>query len=206
MRHSSAKDCSMNPIRCAACSLLLAFVAPAWAINKCTDANGKVSFQDAPCVGQGEKIDVRPAMQGATPIPPSPSAAQEGAFGPSWQRKNFLQSQGIPQARAAVERNQRECAAAPQQQEGVAQSGAATAQSGGRLSVCEGARGRCRQGQSRLRSAYAGTARAVEIAGRRAVQFVTQRPGHACALRSGAGFYPFQVNGNLNCLMNPLGT
>ena len=113
----------MNPIRCAACSLLLAFVAPAWAINKCTDANGKVSFQDAPCVGQGEKIDVRPAMQGATPIPPSPSAAQEGAFGPSWQRKNFLQSQGIPQARAAVERNQRECAAAPQQQEGVAQSG-----------------------------------------------------------------------------------
>lgn len=113
----------MNPIRCAACSLLLVFLAPAWAINKCTDANGKVSFQDAPCVGQGEKVDARPAMQGATPIPPSPSTAQEGAFGPSWQRKNFLQSQGIPQARAAVERNQRECAAVSQQQEGVAQSG-----------------------------------------------------------------------------------
>lgn len=113
----------MNPIRCAACSLLLVVLAPAWAINKCTDANGKVSFQDAPCVGQGEKVDARPAMQGATPIPPSPSTAQEGAFGPSWQRKNFLQSQGIPQARAAVERNQRECAAMPQQQEGVAQSG-----------------------------------------------------------------------------------
>jgi len=113
----------MKPIRCAACCVLLAFLAPAWAINKCTDANGKVSFQDAPCVGQGEKIDARPAMQGATPIPPSPSTAQEGAFGPSWQRKNQLQSQGIPQARAAIERNQRECAAVPQQQEGVAQSG-----------------------------------------------------------------------------------
>lgn len=112
----------MNPIRCAVCSLVLAFVVPAWAINKCTDATGKVSFQDAPCIGQGEKIEVRPAMQGATPAQPNPSALQEGAFGPSWQRKNYLQGQGIPQARAAVERNQRECAAA-QPQDGVAQSG-----------------------------------------------------------------------------------
>lgn len=111
----------MNPIRCTVCSLFLAFVAPAWAVNKCTDDKGRVSFQDAPCVGQGEKIDVQPAMQGAAPAQPSPSAAQEGAFGPTWQRKNYLQGQGVPQARAAIERNQRECAAA--QQEGVAQSG-----------------------------------------------------------------------------------
>lgn len=114
----------MNLIRyAAAVAVALAFGAPAWAINKCTDATGKVSFQDAPCMGQGEKIDARPAMRGAVPAPPSPSTAQEGAFGASWQRKNFLQSQGIPQARAAIERNQRECAAAPQQQDGVAQSG-----------------------------------------------------------------------------------
>lgn len=113
----------MNMFRFAACALALGFLAPAWGINKCTGADGKVSFQDAPCVGDGEKIEVRPAMQGATPIPPSPSATQEGAFGPSWQRKNYLRSQGIPQARAAIERNQRECAAAPQQQEGVAQTG-----------------------------------------------------------------------------------
>jgi len=122
MRDPSAKGCSMTPIRCAVCSLLLAFVAPAWAIHKCTDDKGKVSFQDAPCTGQGEKIEVRPAMQGAAPAQPSPSVAQEGAFGPTWQRKNYLQSQGVPQARAAIERNQRECAAGPQQ-EGVAQSG-----------------------------------------------------------------------------------
>jgi len=103
----------MTPIRFAACALALGFLAPAWAINKCTDADGKVSFQDAPCAGEGEKIEVRPAVQGATPIPPSASTAKEGVFGAAWQRKQYLQSQGVPQARAAVERNQRECAAQP---------------------------------------------------------------------------------------------
>lgn len=101
----------MKPIRCAACALVLGFLAPAWAVNKCTDADGKVSFQDGPCLGQGEKIEVKPAMQGATPVPPGPSTAKEGAFGPTWQRKHYLQNQGVPQARAALERNQRECAA-----------------------------------------------------------------------------------------------
>lgn len=101
----------MNPIRCAACALVLGFLAPAWAVNKCTDADGKVSFQDGPCLGQGEKIEVKPAMQGATPVPPGPSSAKEGAFGPTWQRKHYLQNQGVPQARAALERNQQECAA-----------------------------------------------------------------------------------------------
>ncbi|KQO21779.1 hypothetical protein ASF11_04945 [Acidovorax sp. Leaf76] len=105
----------MHPtIRYAACALALGFLAPAWAINKCTGADGKVAFQDAPCVvGQSEKIEARPAMEGATPIAPAQSTGKEGAFGPSWQRKNYLQNQGVPQARAAVDRNQRECAAAP---------------------------------------------------------------------------------------------
>lgn len=114
----------MNPIRhavCAACAVLLGFVPAAWAVNKCTGADGKLSFQDAPCEGTGEKVDVRPAMEGATPVQPAPSVGKEGAFGPSWQRKNYLQNQGIPQARAAIERNQRECAAAPE--EAVAQAG-----------------------------------------------------------------------------------
>lgn len=103
----------MNLIRHAACMLVLGFLSPAWAVNKCMDASGKVSFQDAPCVGEGEKIDVRPAMKGATPVQPAPSAQKEGAFGASWQRKQFLQTQGIPQARAALERNQRDCTAPP---------------------------------------------------------------------------------------------
>lgn len=38
--------------------------SPAWAINKCKGPDGKISFQDAPCPGQGEKIDVRPASGG----------------------------------------------------------------------------------------------------------------------------------------------
>jgi hypothetical protein len=114
----------MNPIRCAACAvfaLALGSVAPAWAINKCTGDDGKVSFQDAPCPGDGEKIEVRPAMEGATPPQSMPLSTREGVFGATWQRKNFLQNQGIPQARAAVERNQRECDAPPD--EAVAQAG-----------------------------------------------------------------------------------
>jgi hypothetical protein len=35
--------------------------SPAWAVNKCTGPGGKVSFQDAPCTGQGDKITVKPA-------------------------------------------------------------------------------------------------------------------------------------------------
>jgi hypothetical protein len=114
----------MNPIRCAACAVcavLLGFLSPAWAVNKCTGPDGKVSFQDAPCEGTGEKVDVRPAMEGATPVPPAPSTGKEGAFGPTWQRKNYLQNQGIPQARTAVERNQRECEAPPD--EAIAHAG-----------------------------------------------------------------------------------
>jgi len=105
----------MTPIRYVGCALMLCFLAPAWAINKCTDANGKVSFQDAPCEGQGEKIEVRPAIEGATPIQVPRSATKEGAFGASWQRKHHLQTQAIPQARAAIERNQQECAAQPEE-------------------------------------------------------------------------------------------
>ena len=33
----------------------------AWGINKCSGADGKVSFQDTPCTGAGEAITVRPA-------------------------------------------------------------------------------------------------------------------------------------------------
>ncbi|PJI98514.1 uncharacterized protein DUF4124 [Acidovorax sp. 69] len=103
----------MNPIRYAVCALALGCLAPAWAINKCTDANGKVSFQDALCAGEGEKIEVRPSTRGATPVPPATAPVAEGAFGPTWQRKNYLQTQGIPQARTAIERNQRDCTAQP---------------------------------------------------------------------------------------------
>lgn len=53
-------------------------VTPAWAINKCTGADGKVVFQDAACPGKGEKIDVRPASGAGRAAPtsaPMPPAA-----------------------------------------------------------------------------------------------------------------------------------
>lgn len=110
----------MNMLRFAACALVLGCWGPAWAINKCTATDGKVSFQDAPCAGDGEKIEVRPSIEGATPIQPGPAPLKEGVFGASWQRKNYLQTQGVPQARAAIERNQQACNASP---EVVAQAG-----------------------------------------------------------------------------------
>lgn len=105
----------MKIVRSLLCALPLAFWGPAWAIHKCTDAGGKVSFQDAPCVGEGEEIQVRPAMEGATPTQPPPSSAppKEGPFGATWQRKQYLQTQGLPQARAALEKHERECGAPP---------------------------------------------------------------------------------------------
>ena len=44
MWHGPAEDNTMTLIRYALCALALGCLAPAWAINKCTDANGKVSF------------------------------------------------------------------------------------------------------------------------------------------------------------------
>lgn len=41
--------------------LTLTAAAPAWAVNKCIGPGGQVTFQDAPCAGQGERMDVKPA-------------------------------------------------------------------------------------------------------------------------------------------------
>lgn len=49
--------------------------APAWAINKCTGGDGKYVFQDAPCTGKGEKIEVRPASGVGRAASPSASAS-----------------------------------------------------------------------------------------------------------------------------------
>lgn len=51
-----------------------ALTNPAWAINKCPQPNGSVAFQDAPCVGKGEALTIRPASgRGSTPAQ-APSA------------------------------------------------------------------------------------------------------------------------------------
>ena len=44
--------------------------APALAVNKCTGPAGQITFQDAPCTGQGGAVVVRPAT-GAGPAQPA---------------------------------------------------------------------------------------------------------------------------------------
>ena len=61
--------------------LTCAVCCQAWAINKCTDANGKLVYQDAPCgnASKSEIVTIRPSSRGtATPLPQAVST-QDGA-------------------------------------------------------------------------------------------------------------------------------
>lgn len=107
---------------------LLLTTAPVWAINKCTGADGKVSFQDAPCLGKGELLDVRPASgKGNAPAvaPAGTGATAAGAANPQTEaqridaqvtasqrerRKRDLEQLFIPQAKAATEQHRASCA------------------------------------------------------------------------------------------------
>ena len=60
----------------------------AWAVNKCVDAQGRTSFQDAPCAdGQAAKqVDVTPASKGIQPPVPraqAGSASSSAAAAPA---------------------------------------------------------------------------------------------------------------------------
>lgn len=61
-------------------AVLSALCTPAWAVNKCTGSDGKVTFQDALCAGKGERIEVRPNTGLELPKP-LPAAAE--ALAPS---------------------------------------------------------------------------------------------------------------------------
>lgn len=96
----------------------IALLAPAeaWAINKCTGADGKVVFQDAPCSGRGETLDIRPATGPAPSNTSTTNAAgtatsttKEGVFGESWQRRTYLENRGIPDAQAAISKHKLSC-------------------------------------------------------------------------------------------------
>lgn len=110
----------------------LALCGPSWGINKCTMPSGKVSFQDAPCTGKGEIIEVKPASGRAPSPAPAASAAaavpnslpatkpakKEGPFGESVRRKVDLEQHLIGSARdqlhghlQSCDRQQRELAA-----------------------------------------------------------------------------------------------
>lgn len=108
---------------------LIAFsVAPAWAVNKCTGLDGKVVFQDAPCMGKGETIAVRPASGAAPPAPNVGADVGTGATGDpakpvteaqriqaqiatSQQARRLLELQNlyVPGAQAEVDRQRQRC-------------------------------------------------------------------------------------------------
>lgn len=55
--------------------LLGLWVADAGAVNKCTQPNGSVVYQDAPCAsGKGQTLDLRPASDWGSPPAAAPSA------------------------------------------------------------------------------------------------------------------------------------
>jgi hypothetical protein len=97
-------------------TLLLALAAsgPAVAVNKCTGADGRVTYQDAPCAGgRSQEIDVKPAVSvGPGGNAPSAEAARLEALVSASQRSRRameLRERLLPDAEAAVRQNQTAC-------------------------------------------------------------------------------------------------
>lgn len=100
---------------------------PAAAINKCTGADGKVTFQDAPCsTTKSETINVRPASgqaisprvtkpsdAGAPAAPLTEAARLEGIVAASQRsrRANDLRERLLPDAERAVKNHREACEA-----------------------------------------------------------------------------------------------
>lgn len=95
MNHKTCRRGSLLCLRVFALAGALT-CAQAWAINKCTGADGKVVFQDAPCAGRGEVLNVRPASGHANMARPAdvgaPQAAQPAT--PAAKRKAPLARAG----------------------------------------------------------------------------------------------------------------
>ena len=106
------------------CAAMLSL--PAAAINKCTGADGKVSFQDAPCnTSRSETVDVRPASGRTTPSPtpvrspndpaaPSPvseAARLDGIVAASQRSRRALdlRERVLPDAERAVKEHRQAC-------------------------------------------------------------------------------------------------
>ncbi|ARU06325.1 hypothetical protein CCO03_18055 [Comamonas serinivorans] len=100
-----------------ALTAVLLTASPSWAINQCIGANGKLVFQDTPCVqGRGGPIQVKPAsgraplaMAPATTASSSAPAQTEAdrlnasvAASQKERRKLSLERRGVPDADAAV--------------------------------------------------------------------------------------------------------
>jgi hypothetical protein len=105
-------------------ALLAALCAPAWAINKCTGPDGRVAFQDAPCIGKGEVLQVRPAsghdplpqlaqppLEGAPAKPVSEAQRLEGLITASQRKRRMqeLEARLVPDAQGAIYMHRVQC-------------------------------------------------------------------------------------------------
>lgn len=87
-------------------AVLAAACLPGHAINKCTDANGKVVLQDIPCTsGKAEVLKVRPT-------PASPSATQEAEERAQRMKADNALAAAVREKRPMVGMNTRQLAAA----------------------------------------------------------------------------------------------
>lgn len=83
-------------------ALLAAICAPAWAINKCTGVDGKVTFQDAPCItGTGGPLAPQSTPVSVSPQVMSPSAIAKELNG---QVKATLQKQAEARSKVTWQR------------------------------------------------------------------------------------------------------
>jgi hypothetical protein len=96
-------------------------VSSAWAINKCTGADGSVVFQDAPCSGKGEQLYVRPSSGVARTAPASEDGTKpqtnaeriEGQIAASQKERRLreLSQREVPGAEAAIQQHLANCEA-----------------------------------------------------------------------------------------------
>lgn len=104
----------MRPTTFAMLVLAMAASAPAWGVNKCTGRDGRVSYQDAPCIGgRTDAVDVQPAVSiGPGGNPPSAEAARLEALVAASQRSRRaleLRERLLPDAEAALRQHQSTC-------------------------------------------------------------------------------------------------
>jgi hypothetical protein len=102
----------MHKVTTAMLFLALAASGPAFAVNKCTTPDGRVTYQDAPCVGgKSREVDVSPPVAGDK-VPPSPEAARiEGAIAASQRSRRALELRErlLPDAEVAVQKHHAAC-------------------------------------------------------------------------------------------------
>jgi len=105
-----------------AAALLLAAAVPAWALNKCTGPDGKVSFQDDPCEAahKAESFEPHPASGAGVKQPAALNAASKpmteaerlnalSDASAKERRRRDLTERLVPGARADVQNNRAAC-------------------------------------------------------------------------------------------------